>query len=171
MYTPLSRPWFALDIFPLKTKLNWWFNLIQVKTIQAEQRDMVLKSHRSHFWQIAVSCNFHSHDVQPTHHPMHDIFLVLECSISIKIGGKKSSFYFVNRKKKYIVETFLTKTIEEEKLPALPSQSLPPPSPRETAGSAWNQLRRKAGSNISYLEKFIAMFFLFVLQGPVKLPN
>lgn len=102
---------------------------------------------------------------------MHDIFLVLECSISIKIGGKKSSFYFVNRKKKYIVETFLTKTIEEEKLPALPSQSLPPPSPRETAGPAWNQLRRKAGSNISYLEKFIAMFFLFVLQGPVKLPN
>lgn len=61
---------------------------------------MVLKSRRSHFWQIAVSCDCHSHDVRLTHHPMHDIFLFWNVPSQLKLEGKKSSFYIVNRKKK-----------------------------------------------------------------------
>lgn len=79
---------------------------------------MVLKSHRPHFWQIAVSCNCHSHDVQLTHHLMHDICLVLECSISIKLGGKVTLLHC--KWKKSAHGAFSHQTIEDEKLPALP---------------------------------------------------
>ena len=82
-----------------------------------EQHDTVLKSHRSHFWQIAVSCNCHSHVTPLTHQLMHHIFLILECFISMKIIGKRS-FYLVNGKKIHHGD-FSHPTTEEEKLPVL----------------------------------------------------
>ena len=72
-----------------KIKLVLSFHLN--KNYQAEQCDTVLKSHRPHFWQIATSCNHHSHNVQLTHPQMHGFFLALECSISIKCGGQGTS--------------------------------------------------------------------------------
>ena len=56
-----------------KIKLVLLFHLN--KNYQAEQCDTVLKSHRPHFWQIAMSCNHHSHNVQLTHPQMHGFFL------------------------------------------------------------------------------------------------
>lgn len=83
------------------------------------QHDRVLKSHRSHFWQIAVSRDYCSHDVRLTHHLMHDIFLVLECSISIKFGGEKSCTLYMEKRKKLHQGAFSHQTIQEGGSPAL----------------------------------------------------
>lgn len=79
---------------------------------------MALKSHRSHFWQMAVSCNCYSHDVWLTHRLVHDIFLVLECSISIKLGGKRVILLYCKWGGGIHCGDFSHQTVEEEKLPA-----------------------------------------------------
>lgn len=134
-----------------KIKLVLLFHLN--KNYQAEQCDTVLKSHRPHFWQIAMSCNHHSHNVQLTHPQMHGFFLALECSISIKCGGQKSFFYTVHGKKKSIMETFLIKLQKKKNwCPAGVSQR-----------TCLVQLGRRAGRffSTSYcvLGKFMVMSF------------
>lgn len=124
---------------------------------------MALKSHRSHFWQMAMSCNCYSHDVWLTHRLVHDIFLVLECSISIKLGGKKVILLHCKWGEKIHRGDFSHQTVEEEKLPALLMSH---------QGRELVQDGTSSGGNLEeslllcslYLKKFIYMLFLFVLQ-------
>ena len=136
-----------------KIKLVLSFHLN--KNYQAEQCDTVLKSHRPHIWQIATSCNHHSHNVQLTHPQMHGFFLALECSISIKCGGQKTFFYTVHGKKSPSWRLF-SSNCRRRKIGVL----LGSPS-----GNAWPSLGGKLeGSfllHIVYLEKFmVCLFFL-----------
>ena len=115
MTPPPHTSQYTLDIFSPQKKIKLVLSFHLNKNYQVEQCDTVLKSHRPHFWQIATSCNHHSHNVQLTHPQMHGFFLALECSISIKCGGQKSFFYTVHGKKVHHGD-FSHRTAEEEKL-------------------------------------------------------
>lgn len=124
---------------PKKTKLVVSFH--PNKNHQAGQRDMALKSHRSHFWQMAVSCNCYSHDVWLTHRLVHDIFLVLECSISIKLGGKRVILLYCKWAGGRNTLWRLFSSNRRGREIACPVDV----SLGESAGPGWNQLRRKPG--------------------------